>query len=161
MRALAHAGHYWLVALWVTRTPPPRPAVHGQSPPHTHTHPTKRQLYSVEHTIRMQDVRPYQRAGFDPPTPRIYLNFTFSVVLVLNQLSTMPWRHMGKWRNSSTIVDLGIRWRWVVSFTPRSLYYRRKSPRYPLGGWMGPRAGLDVVKQRKIFSSYRNRTEVT
>jgi hypothetical protein len=29
-------------------------------------------------------------------------------------------------------LDLGTSWRWVVSFTPRSLYPREKSPRYPL-----------------------------
>jgi hypothetical protein len=39
----------------------------------------------------------------------------------------MPWRRKGKWRHSSTILDLGITWRWVVSFTPQPLY-----PRYPL-----------------------------
>jgi hypothetical protein len=39
------------------------------------------------------------------------------VVLVLNQLSTVPWRHMEEWRYSSTILDLSIRWRRVVSFT--------------------------------------------
>jgi hypothetical protein len=30
------------------------------------------------------------------------------------------------------ILDLGIRWKWVVSFTPRPLYPRSKSPRHPL-----------------------------
>jgi hypothetical protein len=34
---------------------------------------------------------------------------------------------MGEWRYSSTILDLGTRWRWVVSFTDRPLH-----PRYPL-----------------------------
>jgi hypothetical protein len=29
-------------------------------------------------------------------------------------------------------LDLGISWRWVVSFTPRPIYPRGKSPRYPL-----------------------------
>jgi hypothetical protein len=28
--------------------------------------------------------------------------------------------------------DLGTRWRWVVSFTPRPLYTKGKSPLYPL-----------------------------
>jgi hypothetical protein len=39
---------------------------------------------------------------------------------------------MGEWRYSSTILDLGTRWRWVVSFTPRPLY-----PRLPLDGNLG------------------------
>jgi hypothetical protein len=47
-------------------------------------------------------------------------------------LCTMPWRRVKKWRYSSTILDLGTRWRWVVSFTSRSLYHRGNSPWYPL-----------------------------
>jgi hypothetical protein len=39
---------------------------------------------------------------------------------------------MGEWRHSSTILDLGTRWRWVVSFTPQPLY-----PQYPLDGRLG------------------------
>jgi len=30
------------------------------------------------------------------------------------------------------VFDLGTRWRWTVSFTPRPLYPQRKSSRYPL-----------------------------
>jgi hypothetical protein len=48
-------------------------------------------------------------------------------VPVLNYLSITPWRHMGEWRYCSTILDLGTRWRWVVSFTPRPLYPRGES----------------------------------
>jgi hypothetical protein len=44
----------------------------------------------------------------------------------------MPWRYIGEWRYSSTILDFGNRWRWVVNFTPRWLFPRWKSPRYPL-----------------------------
>jgi hypothetical protein len=44
-------------------------------------------------------------------------------VPVLNPLSTTPWR-MGELRYSFTILDLGSRWRWVVSFTSRLLYTR-------------------------------------
>jgi hypothetical protein len=43
------------------------------------------------------------------------------------KLSTTPWRRMREWRYSSTILDLGSRQRWVVSFTPLPLY-----PRDPL-----------------------------
>jgi hypothetical protein len=35
------------------------------------------------------------------------------------------------------ILDLGTRWRWVVSFTPRLLYPQGKSPWYPLGRRLG------------------------
>jgi hypothetical protein len=34
-------------------------------------------------------------------------------------------------------INLGTRWRWVVSFTPRPLYSRTKSLRYPLGRGLG------------------------
>jgi hypothetical protein len=44
---------------------------------------------------------------------------------------------MGEWRYRSTIPDLGTRWMWIVSFTPRPLYLRRKSPRYPLDRRLG------------------------
>jgi hypothetical protein len=43
-----------------------------------------------------------------------------------------PWRHVGKWRYSPTILNLGTGWRWVVRFTPRPLYPREKSPWYRL-----------------------------
>jgi hypothetical protein len=35
------------------------------------------------------------------------------------------------------ILDLGTRWRWVVSFTPRPLYPQGKSPWYPLNRRLG------------------------
>jgi hypothetical protein len=48
-------------------------------------------------------------------------------------LSTTPWRHI--WRvevKLHAFYDLGTRWRWVATFTPRSLCPQGKSPRYPL-----------------------------
>jgi len=47
------------------------------------------------------------------------------------------------------ILNLGIRCRWVVSFTPRPLYPWGKNPQYPVGGWVGPRAGMDSMAKRK------------
>jgi hypothetical protein len=59
------------------------------------------------------------------------------------------------WRNrdiAPRILNLGTRWRWVVSFMPRPLYNRGKNPWYPLdmrlGGpqsWSG-RGGEDKKK---------------
>ena len=40
-------------------------------------------------------------------------------------------------RTAPLIINLGTRWRWVVSLTTRSLYLRRKSSRYPLSRWLG------------------------
>jgi hypothetical protein len=53
------------------------------------------------------------------------------------------------------ILDLGTRWRSVVSFTPRPLYSQEKSPWYPLDRRLGRRAVLDVVVKRKIPSPRR------
>jgi hypothetical protein len=52
-------------------------------------------------------------------------------------------------------LDLGTRWRWVVSFTSRPLYPREKTPppgTHWIGGWMDPRAGLDDLKKRKFLT---------
>jgi hypothetical protein len=42
------------------------------------------------------------------------------------------------------ICDLGARSGWVVNTTPRPLYPREKPGTHCTGGWVGPRAGLDV-----------------
>jgi hypothetical protein len=56
------------------------------------------------------------------------------------------------------ITDLSTRWRWVVSFTLRSLYPQGKTPlvTHWLGGWMGLRADLDAVVKRKIPSPFQD-----
>jgi hypothetical protein len=43
----------------------------------------------------------------------------------------------GERRYSSTFLDFGTRWRWVVSFMPRPLCHRGKSPQYPLNMRLG------------------------
>jgi hypothetical protein len=51
---------------------------------------------------------------------------------------------MGEWIYRSTFSDLGTNWRWVVSFTPRSVYPRGKSPPVPIGrrlGWPHRQSG--------------------
>jgi hypothetical protein len=59
---------------------------------------------------------------------------------------------MGQWIYSSTILDLGTRWRWLVSFMPLPLWPRGKSPgTHWKGGWGVPRGGLDAVKKRKFL----------
>jgi hypothetical protein len=49
---------------------------------------------------------------------------------------------MMEWRYSSTILDLGTRWRWMVSFTPRLLYPQGKIPWYHLIVALGGLKGL-------------------
>jgi hypothetical protein len=46
------------------------------------------------------------------------------------------------------IIDPGTRWRLVVSFTPWLVYL------YGIGGWVGPRAVLDMVVKGKIPSPH-------
>jgi hypothetical protein len=78
---------------------------------------------------------------------------TDKVVPVLNKLSAMQWRHMRKWRYSSTILDLDTWWRWVVSFTPMPLYPHGKSPStHWIGGRVDPRVGLDDVEKSKFLT---------
>jgi hypothetical protein len=53
---------------------------------------------------------------------------------------------------ASFILDLGIRWRWVVNFTPRPLCPSNRSP-VPIvyeASWLDPRAGLGVYGKEKI-----------
>jgi hypothetical protein len=48
--------------------------------------------------------------------------------------------------------DLGTRWRWVVSFTPRPLYPQGKSPLYPLDrGLGGPQSRSGRGGEEKNF----------
>jgi hypothetical protein len=44
---------------------------------------------------------------------------------------------MREQKYSSIFLDLGTRWRSVVSFTPRLLYHRAKRPHYPLDRRLG------------------------
>jgi hypothetical protein len=40
-------------------------------------------------------------------------------------------------------INLGPRWGWVVDAAPRPLYPRKRPGTHCIGGWVGPRAGLD------------------
>jgi hypothetical protein len=45
------------------------------------------------------------------------------------------------------ILDPGASWGWVVSTMPRPLYPRERPGTHCIGGWVGPRAGLDVCEK--------------
>jgi hypothetical protein len=61
---------------------------------------------------------------------------------------------MWEWRYSSTFLDLGTRWRWVVGFTPcRFTPGERAADTHWIGGWVGPRACLDPSEKRKSFTA--------
>jgi hypothetical protein len=62
-------------------------------------------------------------------------------------------KSMGQWIYGSTFLELGTIWRRIVSFTPRTLYPRRKSLQYALERMVfGPRAGLEDVEKRKFLT---------
>jgi hypothetical protein len=46
--------------------------------------------------------------------------------------------------------DLGARKEWVVSIAPRPLYPRERPGTHCIGGWVGPRAGLDVCEKSRL-----------
>jgi hypothetical protein len=53
----------------------------------------------------------------------------------------------GEWRYSSNILDLGTRWRWVVSLCRCHVTLGKQAPStHWIGGWLGPRAGLDAAR---------------
>jgi hypothetical protein len=51
----------------------------------------------------------------------------------------------------SHFLDLGTRWKRVVSFMPRPLYPPGKAPVY-IGGWVDPRAGVNDIEKLKFFA---------
>jgi hypothetical protein len=77
----------------------------------------------------------------------------------------MPWRRIGEWMYKPIFLDLGTSWRWVVSFTPRQLYPRRRRPRYPLNRRLGgpqSRSGrkpVAVPTTKRYFQYLITRTE--
>jgi hypothetical protein len=77
-------------------------------------------------------------------------------------LTNYTLRHEGVWRTwciDPHSLDLGISWRWVVSFTPRPLYPRGKSPRYPSDRRSdGPQSRSGRCGEEKIlgFTGTRN-----
>jgi hypothetical protein len=54
--------------------------------------------------------------------------------------------------------DLGARRGWVVSTTPRPLYPRERPGTPCTGGWVGPRAGLDVCEKSRPPPGFDPRT---
>jgi hypothetical protein len=64
----------------------------------------------------------------------------------------VSWKHTGEWRYSSTFLYLGTRWRWGLNLTPLPFYLWGKSPgTHCIGGWVGPRSGLNAVEKRRIL----------
>jgi hypothetical protein len=65
-----------------------------------------------------------------------------------------------EWRYSSTILDLGTRWRWEAILTPLPIYPPGKDPPVPIGqeaGWV-PEPVWALWRGAKSLSAARNRT---
>jgi hypothetical protein len=70
----------------------------------------------------------------------------------------MPWRSLGgKEVQLLIILDLGTTWGWVVSVMPQPRFIpgERTPGTHWIGGWVGPRAGLDTGGRRKILCPCR------
>jgi hypothetical protein len=66
---------------------------------------------------------------------------------------------MVEWRFSCTILDIGTRWRRVVSFAPITLYIREKRPRNPFDRRLGvPQNRSGCYEGEKNLSPAGNRT---
>jgi hypothetical protein len=66
---------------------------------------------------------------------------------------------MGEWRYSSAFLDLGTKWRGVVSFTPRPLYPRGKNPLHPLHRRLsGPQSRTGRCGEEKNLTPTENQT---
>jgi hypothetical protein len=62
----------------------------------------------------------------------------------------MPWRHTEEWSYTSTILDLGTRYVWVVSFTPRTLSPRGSRSRHTLDRRLGgPQSRSGRCREKK------------
>jgi len=73
-------------------------------------------------------------------------------------LSTKPWRRIGEWRYSSThtITSALDGSEWPASRLGRLTPRKRAPSTRRIGGWVGPRAGLEAVVKRKIPSPCRD-----
>jgi hypothetical protein len=54
--------------------------------------------------------------------------------------------------------NLGTRWGCVVNATPRPLYPWERPSTYCIGGWVGPRAGLDRCRKSRPPPGFNSRT---
>jgi hypothetical protein len=69
-----------------------------------------------------------------------------------------PWSQIGGEEVQLLIIlNLGTRWGWVVSVTPRPRFTpgEKTSGTRSIGGWVGLRAGLDAGARRKILCPSR------
>jgi hypothetical protein len=86
-------------------------------------------------------------------------NVKRKVVPVRNELSSTRWICGGEWRYSSTIFDVGTRYKWVVSFAAWPLYPWGNSCRYLFDGRLGgPQSRSGSCGVKKTFAPAGNQT---
>jgi hypothetical protein len=82
-------------------------------------------------------------ASWNNPRSTMHLGAIYEVNKVKVKLSLCLTKHYVMktyWRSGGIalhVLDLGTRWRWVVSFAPRPLYPQEKSPYWIGGGYEG------------------------
>jgi hypothetical protein len=76
------------------------------------------------------------------------------IVPLLNQLSTTPWRRMGEWMYISTcfLVSALAGGEWWASRPGRFTSGEKDQGAHWMGGWVGPRAGLDNMERTKFLT---------
>jgi hypothetical protein len=65
---------------------------------------------------------------------------------------------MREWRYMSTIFDIGTRLMWSASRSGRFILKEGTPGTHWIGGWVGPRDGVDALEYRKSLSPTENRT---
>jgi hypothetical protein len=65
----------------------------------------------------------------------------------------MPSRHTGEWRYSTTILDVGTSWRWMVSFTSLPLCPWGMNPQYALDRRLGGPQNWSGTLMKKMNTS--------
>ena len=59
------------------------------------------------------------------------------------------------------ILNLGIRWRWVVKITPLPLCTQEITSTHWIRCWLGPRSGLDDLEEREItYGCWNFKTQI-
>jgi hypothetical protein len=73
-------------------------------------------------------------------------------ITMLQKAKVVLLQAMKAYKGAPNLLNPCTRRRWVVSITPRPLYTLEwNEVNYWTGGWVGPRAGLDVLEKKKIL----------
>jgi hypothetical protein len=124
--------------------------------PHHHHHPVMKLGHSLARFLRSKaDQFPYVNLlSWCVDSTDLLKEFPLLLVEWLHRSKVVPGHHAieaywGVKLQLHALFDLDTRYRWLVSFTLRPLHPQGKSPWiHWIGGWVGPRDGLDNVVKR-------------